>query len=186
MAKLCTGPICTGPERRNYVLGQYVLANAAASGRSTWPDGECIHRPHPGDCHNKRKIMFAATPKLVEGDRVVITGGNHIRRVGTVAKVLPRSYHIIFDTREKPGEKSPSCIRSWNVKKETSTKKEPTNDKMPPHATSVDLPKRKKKWVETVSSEAIAQVMLPVLKGMSSLTKEEWAVIALAVDNLFD
>ncbi len=134
--------------------------------------------------------MFVASPKLVEGDRVVITGGNHIRRVGTVAKVSPRSYHIIFDVREKPGEKSPSCIRSWNVKKEPTTKKEPKNFKKPTtspqNATSVDLPKRKKKRVETVSSDAIAQVMLPVLKGMSSLTKEEWAVIAQAVDNLFD
>ena len=134
--------------------------------------------------------MFVASPKLVEGDRVVITGGNHIRRVGTVAKVSPRSYHIIFDVREKPGEKSPSCIRSWNVKKEPTTKKEPKNFKKsttsPQNATSVDLPKRKKKRVETVSSDAIAQVMLPVLKGMSSLTKEEWAVIAQAVDNLFD
>ncbi len=121
---------------------------------------------------------------------MVITGGNHIRRVGTVAKVSPRSYHIIFDVREKPGEKSPSCIRSWNVKKEPTTKKEPKNFKKPTtspqNATSVDLPKRKKKRVETVSSDAIAQVMLPVLKGMSSLTKEEWAVIAQAVDNLFD
>ncbi len=134
--------------------------------------------------------MFVASPKLVEGDRVVITGGNHIRRVGTVAKVSPRSYHIIFDVREKPGEKSPSCIRSWNVKKEPTTKKEPKNFKKPTtspqNATSVDLPKRKKKRVETVSSDSIAQVMLPVLKGMSSLTKEEWAVIAQAVDNLFD
>jgi hypothetical protein len=134
--------------------------------------------------------MFVASPKLAEGDRVVITGGNHIRRVGTVAKVSPRSYHIIFDVREKPGEKSPSCIRSWNVKKEPTTKKEPKNFKKPTtspqNATSVDLPKRKKKRVETVSSDAIAQVMLPVLKGMSSLTKEEWAVIAQAVDNLFD
>jgi hypothetical protein len=134
--------------------------------------------------------MFVASPKLAEGDRVVITGGNHIRRVGTVAKVSPRSYHIIFDVREKPGEKSPSCIRSWNVKKEPTTKKEPKNFKKPTtspqNATSVDLPKRKKKRVETVSSDSIAQVMLPVLKGMSSLTKEEWAVIAQAVDNLFD
>ena len=134
--------------------------------------------------------MFVASPKLAEGDRVVITGGNHIRRVGTVAKVSPRSYHIIFDVREKPGEKSPSCIRSWNEKKEPTTKKEPKNFKKPTtspqNATSVDLPKRKKKRVETVSSDAIAQVMLPVLKGMSSLTKEEWAVIAQAVDNLFD
>ena len=140
----------------------------------------------------QREMMFVVNPKLVEGDRVVITGGNHIRRVGTVAKVSPRSYHVIFDVCEKPGEKSPSCIRCWNVKKEASTKKEPTNVKKsttsPQTATttSVDLPKRKKKRVETFSSEAIAQVMLPVLKGMSSLTREEWVVIAQAVDNLFD
>ena len=144
-------------------------------------------RPFIHGDHNKRERMVVATPRLVDGGRVVITGGNHIRRVGTVAKVLPRSYHVVFDVREKPGEKSPSCIRSWNVKKESTMK---TNDKKstmaPKNATSVDLPKRKKKRVETVSSEAIAQVMLPVLKGMSSLTKEEWAVIAQAVDNLFD
>ena len=134
----------------------------------------------------KSDTMFVANPKLVEGDRVVITGGNHIRRVGTVAKVSPRSYHVVFDIREKPGEKSPSCIRFWNVKKEPTTKKEPTNAKSTTSPqTCVDLPKRKKKRVETVSSEAIAQVMLPVLKGMSSLTKEEWVVIVQAVDNLF-
>ena len=128
--------------------------------------------------------MFVMNQKLVKGDRVVITGGNHIRHVGTViAKVLPRSYHVIFDVREKPGEKSSSCIRSWNVKKEpTNIKKStasPYTTTSPPYTmTSVDLPKWEKKWVKTISLEAITQVMLPVLKGMSSLTKRG--------DNLFD
>jgi hypothetical protein len=125
--------------------------------------------------------MFAVNPMLEQGDRVVITGGSHIRRVGTVTKVSPRSYHVRFDVREKPGEKSPSCIRFWNVKKEPTMHPTTTSS-----ATSANLHKRKKKRVETVSSEAIAQVMLPVLKGVPSLTKEEWVVIVQVVDNLFE
>jgi hypothetical protein len=54
--------------------------------------------------------------RIVVGDRVTITGGSHVCRVGTVRKVLPRSYHIQFDVMEKPREKSPSCIWFWNVK----------------------------------------------------------------------
>jgi hypothetical protein len=35
-------------------------------------------------------------------------------------------------------------------------------------------------------TEAIAQVMLPVLRGVPSMTKEEWVVIAQVVDKLFE
>jgi hypothetical protein len=56
---------------------------------------------------------------------------------------------------------------------------------LPDTVTSHGQPDRKKKWVRTVSSEEIAQVMLPVLKSMLSLTQDEWNVVAQAVENLF-
>jgi hypothetical protein len=126
--------------------------------------------------------MFGASKSIAVGDRVTITGGGHIRRVGIITKVLPRSYQVKFDIVEKLGERTPICVRAWNVKKQMPP---PPTSALPDTVTSRSQPNRKKKRVGTVSSEDIAQVMLPVLKSMSMLTQEESNVVAQAVENLF-
>jgi hypothetical protein len=128
--------------------------------------------------------MFRYSKNITMGNCVTITGGKNIRRIGTVVKVLPRSYHVKFDTVEKPGERTPMCVRAWNVEKSSSSASYPpskstSTSPAPSPLFALSTPDantsrgRKKKRVETVSTDEIAQVVLPVLKGMSSLTKDE-------------
>jgi hypothetical protein len=126
--------------------------------------------------------MFGTSKNIAMGDRVTITGGGHIHRVGIITKVLPRSYHVKFDVIEKLGERTPACVCTWNVKKQMPP---PPTSALQDTVTSHGQPNQKKKRVRTVSSEDIAQVMLPVLKSMLSLTQDEWNVVAQAVENLF-
>lgn len=129
--------------------------------------------------------MFGSPRNVAEGDRVSITGGSHIRRAGIITKVLPRSYHVKFDVIEKPGEKSPVCVRAWNVKKTTPPSTSTPPAWVPDSVTSGGQPGRKKKRIGTVTTEDIAQVLGPVLKSKSSLTKDEWIHVAQAVENMF-
>jgi hypothetical protein len=145
------------------------------------------HSSVPCLCLWSQIETMSPNKRIVVGDRVTIAGGSHVCWVGTVWKVSPRSYHIQFDVMEKPQEKSPSCIRFWNVKLVPDPPCAPAGAAVPAHVTSgvIVPPTRKKKRVETVSSDAVAQVVLPVLKTMPELTKEEWAILARAVENLF-
>jgi hypothetical protein len=128
--------------------------------------------------------MFGSSKNIAMGNRMSITGGSHIRRARIITKVFPRSYLVKFDVVEKPKERNPACVRAWKVKKCMPLSSSPTPSAFPDTITSRGHDQKKKR-VGTVSSEDIAQVMLPVLKSMSSLTQNKWNAIAQAVKNLF-
>jgi hypothetical protein len=122
--------------------------------------------------------MFRSLQNIAVGDRIAIISGRHIYRFRTVVKVLPRSYYVKFDILEKLGETTLTCVHAWNIKKLTPLMLSPP-DTITSHGGS------KKKLVNSVCTNEIAQVMLPVLKSMPLLTKYNWIVIAQAVKKLF-